>query len=54
SDGQGWTAPEIAEALSMTPGSVRTRLSRMHTKLRKSLSLEGVSAPGLDFSSIDR
>lgn len=52
-DGQGLTAPEIGEALSMTPGSVRTRLSRMHGRLRKALSLEGVSAPGIELGSLD-
>lgn len=40
-DGQGWTAPEIAESLSMTPGSVRTRLSRAHAKLRHALTEAG-------------
>ena len=37
SDAQGWTAKEIAEALEMTPGAVRTRLSRLHAKLRDTL-----------------
>ncbi len=38
SDAQGWRGPEIAEALQMTPGSVRTRLSRLHAQLRVSLA----------------
>ncbi len=37
-DAQGWKAPEIAEQLGMTPGSVRTRLSRTHKKLRGMLT----------------
>ncbi|MBC8423500.1 sigma-70 family RNA polymerase sigma factor [bacterium] len=36
-DAQGWTGPEIAEALGMTPGAVRTRLSRTHARLRERL-----------------
>lgn len=47
-DGQGWTAPEIAESLSMTAGSVRTRLSRAHARLRLALTDVGASElPGL-------
>jgi len=52
-DGQGWTGPEIAEALSMTPGSVRTRLSRTHARLRRSLTDEGLGAPKAVLSGID-
>lgn len=52
-DGQGWTAPEIAEALSMTPGSIRTRLSRTHARLRQSLADEGLGTAG-ELSGIDR
>lgn len=37
-DAQGWTGPEIAAALDMTPGAVRTRLSRTHRALRERLS----------------
>ena len=37
-DAQGWKAPEIAEQLGMTPGSVGTRLSRTHKKLRGMLT----------------
>ena len=37
-DGQGHTAPEIAQALAMTPGAVRTRLSRVHARLRETLA----------------
>lgn len=36
-DAQGWTGPEIARALDMTPGAVRTRLSRTHAALRARL-----------------
>lgn len=39
-DAQGWTGPEIARALDMTPGAVRTRLSRTHAALRKKLDGE--------------
>ncbi len=37
-DGEGQTGPEIAAALGMTAGAVRTRLSRSHARLRKLLS----------------
>lgn len=37
SDAEGWKAPEIAEALDMTPGAVRTRLSRARKRLREHL-----------------
>jgi len=46
-DGQGWTGPEIAEALSMTPGAVRSRLSRAHARLREALDAGGLSASAL-------
>jgi RNA polymerase sigma-70 factor (ECF subfamily) len=36
-DGQGMTGPEIAAALSLTPGAVRSRLSRAHRRLRDAL-----------------
>lgn len=36
-DGEGWTAPELAESLGMSPGSVRTRLSRARRALRAAL-----------------
>ncbi len=36
-DAEGWRAPEIAEATGMTPGSVRTRLSRARRRLREHL-----------------
>lgn len=38
SEAEGWTAPEIAAEFGMTPGSVRTRLSRLRARLRPSLS----------------
>ncbi len=37
-DAEGWKAPEIAEATGMTPGAVRTRLSRARRTLRDHLS----------------
>lgn len=37
SDAEDWRAPEIAEALEMTPGAVRTRLSRVRRGLRDKL-----------------
>ena len=36
-EAEDWTAPEIATALQMTPGSVRTRLSRARARLREAL-----------------
>jgi len=46
-DGQGLTGPEIAAALSMTPGAVRSRLSRAHARLREALARDGISASAL-------
>ena len=37
SDGEGWQAPELAESLDMTPGALRTRLSRARKRLREEL-----------------
>ena len=37
-DGEGQTGPEIAQALGMTPGAVRSRLSRAHARLRPLLA----------------
>ncbi len=37
-DVNGWRAPEIAEAMQMTPGQVRTRLSRARARLRDELA----------------
>lgn len=34
----GWRGPEIAESLGLTPGQVRTRLSRSRSKLRDLLT----------------
>ena len=34
----GWKGPEIAEAMGLTPGQVRTRLSRSRAKLREQLT----------------
>jgi RNA polymerase sigma-70 factor (ECF subfamily) len=36
-DGEGWKGPELAESLNMTPGSLRTRLSRARKRLRDEL-----------------
>ncbi len=38
SDAEDWRAPEIAEELDMTPGAVRTRLSRLRRGLRTRLA----------------
>jgi RNA polymerase sigma-70 factor (ECF subfamily) len=40
-DAEGWTAPEIAEEFDMTPGQVRTRLSRARRRLRDHLGPMG-------------
>lgn len=37
SDVNGWRGPEIAEAMGMSPGQVRTRLSRSRRRLRDEL-----------------
>ncbi len=37
SDGEGWKAPELAESMDMTPGALRTRLSRARKRLREAL-----------------
>ena len=44
-DGQGMTGPEIASVLGMTPGAVRTRLSRAHSALRTGLAQSGITGP---------
>jgi len=36
-EGEGWTGPEIAERMGLTPGAVRTRLTRMRGRLREEL-----------------
>lgn len=38
SEAEDWTGPEIAEALGMTPGAVRVRLTRLRSKLRETLA----------------
>jgi len=43
-DAQGMTGPEIAAALDMTAGAVRSRLSRAHRRLRDALASEGMRA----------
>lgn len=43
-----WTAPEIAGEMGLTPGAVRTRLSRLRDKVAEALSVtleENASAP---------
>jgi RNA polymerase sigma-70 factor (ECF subfamily) len=35
---EDWTAPEIAERLAMSPGAVRTRLSRARARVRQELA----------------
>lgn len=37
-DAEGWTGPEIAEAIQSTPGAVRVRLTRIRQKLRPRLA----------------
>ena len=39
-EGQGWTGPEIAAEMSMSPGAVRTRLTRIRQRLRAVLEPE--------------
>lgn len=39
-DGEQWTAPELALRVGMSPGAVRTRLSRARRQLREALSQE--------------
>jgi RNA polymerase sigma-70 factor (ECF subfamily) len=36
-EAEDWTGPEIAEKLGMTPGAVRTRLSRARTRVRAAM-----------------
>ncbi len=45
-EAEGWTGPEIAEKLGVSPGAIRVRLSRARTKLRKRL------ADDLDLSDV--
>ncbi len=52
-DAQGLTSPEIANALSMTPGAVRTRLSRAHKRLRAELDAAGLPTVSAELSSAD-
>ncbi|MEZ4465959.1 MAG: sigma-70 family RNA polymerase sigma factor [bacterium] len=37
-DGEGWTAPELADRVQMSPGAVRTRLSRARRALRAAMA----------------
>jgi len=37
-DGEGWTGPEIAERLGITPGATRVRLHRVRAKVRERLA----------------
>lgn len=43
-DGEQWTAPELAERVDMTPGAVRSRLSRARRQLRAALEGEPANA----------
>lgn len=36
-EAEGWTGPEIAERVNLSPGAVRVRLSRARAKLRETL-----------------
>lgn len=36
-EGEGWTGPEIAAELDMSPGAIRTRLTRIRQRLRGTL-----------------
>jgi RNA polymerase sigma-70 factor (ECF subfamily) len=36
-EAEDWTGPEIADKLGMTPGAVRTRLSRARTRVRSAM-----------------
>ncbi len=40
-EGEGWTGPEIAREMDMTPGAVRTRLTRIRQRLRATLEPTG-------------
>lgn len=37
-EGEGWTGPEIADKLGLSPGAIRVRLSRARAKLREELA----------------
>ncbi len=41
-EGEGWTGPEIAKEMDMSPGAVRTRLTRIRQRLRSTLEPAGV------------
>ena len=43
---EGWTAPEIAAELEITPDTARTRLSRARRKLREQLRATNDPRPG--------
>jgi RNA polymerase sigma-70 factor (ECF subfamily) len=40
-EGEGWTGPEISARMNLTPGAVRTRLTRVRQRLRRSLEPRG-------------
>jgi RNA polymerase sigma factor (sigma-70 family) len=40
-EGEGWTGPEIAQEMGMSPGAVRTRLTRIRQRLRTALEPAG-------------
>jgi RNA polymerase sigma-70 factor (ECF subfamily) len=40
-EGQGWTGAEISDRMNLSPGAVRTRLTRIRQRLRRSLTPVG-------------
>ena len=40
-EAEDWTGPQIADELGMTPGAVRTRLTRARARMRSSLTAAG-------------
>lgn len=45
-DGEGWSAPELAEALGMTAQAVRTRISRARRQLKALVPAELIARGG--------
>ncbi len=37
-EGEGWTGPEIAREMNTSPGAIRTKLTRIRTKLRSEMA----------------
>ena len=44
SEAEGWTGPEIAAELGLTPGAVRVRLTRARSRLRERLAPRGAGS----------